>query len=182
VALAASRAILDGMTPNVTTRPDDAGNGYHLAQLNVARALGSPDDDSPDAVMREFMDSLDHINGIADRFAGFVWRLQTDDGDATSIRAFDEPDILLNMSVWEDYESFHQYVYKTDHVDYMRRRREWFEPIEGLPVTVLWWIPAGTIPTVDEAIAKLRHLGEHGPSPEAFNFRTRFESPSPVSD
>ncbi len=151
---------------------------YHLAQLNVARALGPTDDESPEAVMREFMDSLDHINGIADKAPGFVWRLQTEEGNATDIHAFDEPDILLNMSMWADYQSFHNYVYKTEHIDFMRRRREWFQPIDGLPVTVMWWVPAGSIPTVEEAISKLRHLGEHGPTPEAFNFRARFDAPS----
>ncbi|MDH3294438.1 MAG: DUF3291 domain-containing protein [Acidimicrobiia bacterium] len=150
---------------------------HHLAQLNLARALGPPEDPSADAVMREFMDNLDHVNSLADRSPGFVWRLQTDDGNATSIRAFDEPDLLLNLSVWEDFESFHHYVYKTDHADFLRRRKEWFKPVEGLPVTVLWWIPAGMLPTVDEAIGRLRHLAEDGPTSEAFNFRVRFEPP-----
>ncbi len=129
--------------------------------------------------MVEFMANLDRINGLADQSPGFVWRLQTDDGAATSIRAFDDPDILLNLSVWEDYESFHHYVYKTDHVTFMRRRAEWFQPVEGLPVTVMWWIPVGTVPSIDEAIDRLRRLGEQGPTPEAFNFRHRFEPPVP---
>ena len=148
-------------------------SAFHLAQFNVARAKGPTDG----PVMAEFMANLDRINGLADQSPGFVWRLQTEDGSATSIRAFDDPDALLNLSVWSDFESFHHYVYKTDHVDYVRRRADWFEPIEGLPVTVLWWIPAGTVPTVEQAIAKLRHLGEHGPTADAFNFRTRFDPP-----
>ena len=146
---------------------------YHLAQLNVARAKGPTDG----PVMAEFMASLDRINGLADDSPGFVWRLQTEDGSATSIRAFDDPDLLLNLSVWEDFESFHHYVYKTDHIKYVRRRTEWFEPVEGLPVMVMWWIPAGTVPLVDESIAKLRHLGEHGPTEDAFNYRQRFDPP-----
>ncbi len=150
-----------------------AAPAFHLAQFNVARAKGPTDG----PVMVEFMANLDRINGIADTSPGFVWRLQDPDGNATSIRAFDDPDALLNLSVWEDYESFHQYVYKTDHVDFLRRRAEWFEPIEGLPVTVLWWVPAGTVPSIDEAITRLRQLGDEGPTPDAFNFRTRFPAP-----
>ncbi len=151
-----------------------ATNRFHLAQLNVARAKGPTDG----PVMAEFMAGLDRINGLADAAPGFVWRLQTDDGTATSIRAFDDPDMLLNLSVWEDFESFHHYVYQTDHVTYLRRRTEWFEPVEGLPVTVLWWIRAGTVPTVEESIARLHHLAEHGPTAEAFSFRRRFAPPA----
>jgi len=84
----------------------------------------------------------------------------------------------LNLSVWHDADSLHAYTYKTDHVDFLRRRRQWFEPVEGLPVTVLWWVPAGNLPTVDEAIAKLNLLAEQGPTPDAFTFRERFEPPS----
>ena len=151
-----------------------AATNFHLAQFNVARAKGPTDG----PVMAEFMANLDRINGLADSSPGFVWRLQTEEGTATSIRAFDDPDMLLNLSVWENYESFHHYVYKTDHVDYVRRRTEWFEPVEGLPVTVMWWVPAGTVPTVDESINQLQHLAEHGPTAEAFNFRRRFDPPS----
>ncbi len=146
---------------------------FHLAQLNLARALGETDSE----VMAEFMANLDRINELAEQSAGYVWRLQTDEGDATSIRAFDDPQMLLNLTVWADVESLHDFTYKTGHVDYLRRRREWFEPVEGLPVTVLWWIPAGTVPTVEQAVEKLYHLAENGPSVEAFTFRDRFASP-----
>lgn len=157
---------------------EPATNAFHLAQLNVARAKGPTDG----PVMAEFMAALDHINALADASPGFVWRLQTDDGDATSIRAFDDPDMLLNLSVWEDFDSLHRYVYKTDHVDYLRRRTEWFEPVDGLPVMVMWWVPAGSVPTVEESIMRLRHLAEHGPTATAFSFRRRFAPPLAVGD
>ena len=152
----------------------DTPSGYHLAQFNVARAKGPTDG----PVMAEFMANLDRINGLADRSPGFIWRFQTEDGSATSVRAFDDPDLLLNLSVWADFAAWRHYVYKTEHVAYLRRRTEWFEPVEGLPVTVMWWIPAGSVPTVEDSIAKLHHLSEHGPTAEAFNFRTRFDPPS----
>jgi len=151
---------------------------FHLAQLNVARAKGPTDG----PLMAEFMANLDRINALADNSPGFVWRLQTEDGAATSIRAFDDPDLLLNLSVWEDFESFHHYVYKTDHVHYVRRRTEWFEPVEGLPVTVLWWVPAGSVPTVEASIERLHQLAEHGPTAEAFSFRRRFAPPMIVNE
>ncbi len=163
------------MTDSGSTATADS---HHLAQLNVARAKGPTDG----PVMAEFMANLDRINALADASPGFVWRLQTDDGNATSIQAFDDPDMLLNMSVWTDFESFHSYVYKTDHVGFVRRRAEWFEPVEGLPVTVMWWIPAGTVPTVAEAIERLHRLAEHGPTAEAFSFRQRFGPPGSAGD
>ncbi|MDH3301803.1 MAG: DUF3291 domain-containing protein [Acidimicrobiia bacterium] len=156
------------------TDPDPrAAITFHLAQFNVARAKGPTDG----PVMTEFMANLDRINAVADASPGFVWRLQTEDGTATSIRAFDDPDMLLNLSVWEDFESLHHYVYKTDHVDYVRRRSEWFEPVEGLPVTVMWWVPAGSVPTVEESIERLHHLADKGPTAQAFSFRRRFAPP-----
>lgn len=151
-------------------------SGFHLAQFNVARAKGPTDG----PVMAEFMANLDRINALADASPGFVWRLQTEDGAATSIRAFDDPDMLLNLSVWVDFDSLHHYVYKTDHVDFLRRRSEWFEPVEGLPVVVMWWIRAGSVPTVAEAIERLHHLADNGPTAEAFSFRRRFAPPATV--
>jgi hypothetical protein len=144
---------------------------WHLAQFNVARAKGPTDG----AVMAEFMANLDRINELADKSPGFVWRLQTEDGSATSIRAFDDPDLLLNLSVWEDVDSLRHYVYRTEHIDFLRRRREWFEPVEELPVMVMWWVPAGANPSVDEAIRRLYRLAEEGPCPEAFTFRQHFD-------
>ena len=99
--------------------------------------------------MAGFESQLESINAVADRSPGFVWRLAGEAGDATAIRAFPDAKILVNMSVWESLEALHQYVYRSPHLAPLRDRREWFEPMEG-PHLVLWWITAGSIPTVDE--------------------------------
>ncbi|NDJ61940.1 MAG: DUF3291 domain-containing protein [Chloroflexi bacterium] len=141
---------------------------HHLAQVNVAKMRGPLD--SP--VMAGFVAQLDEINALADAAPGFVWRLQSG-GDATSLRIFPDDTILINMSVWESVEALFEYTYKSDHVKVMRRRAEWFERMETAH-TVLWWTPAGHIPTPDEAKARLDHLEQHGPNPHAFTFRQRF--------
>jgi hypothetical protein len=146
---------------------------FHLAQVNVGRFRGPID--SP--IMEGFRAQLDPINALADRAPGFVWRLQTEDGNATAIRPYDGDDLMaINMSVWESLESLQQFVYKSAHVGTLRGRKEWFEPIEG-PILALWWIPAGHVPTVAEARERLGHLKEHGPTPHAFTFRTPFPAP-----
>ena len=145
---------------------------YQLAQLNIARLLAPID--SP--VLADFVAQLDEINALAERTPGFVWRLQTEDGNATAIRPYEDPEIAINMSVWENAEALHAFVYRSDHMGVMRRRREWFEhAVEAY--MVLWWIPAGHIPTVAEAIERLELLRAKGPSPEAFTFRQRFPPP-----
>jgi Domain of unknown function (DUF3291) len=143
-----------------------------LAQANVAHVHAPLDD----PLMEGFRSQLERINALADRSPGFVWRLQSEEGDATAIRAFDDPLILFNMSVWESLETLHAYVYRSDHVRPLRARREWFLPIEG-PSLVLWWIPPGHVPDVAEARAKLECLRARGPSLEAFTFRHPFPAP-----
>jgi hypothetical protein len=142
---------------------------FHLAQLNVARFKLPLEDPS----MIGFVEQLDPINAIADRAPGFVWRLQTEEGNATSIRAFDDDLMLVNMSLWESVESLADFVYRSGHIDVMRRRREWAERMPEAYM-VLWWVAAGEIPSVDEAKDRLEHLREHGPSPTAFTFKKRF--------
>lgn len=127
-----------------------------------------------DPVMQGFVDRLEPLNALADASPGFVWRLQTEDGDATAIQAFDDPNIIVNMSVWESFEALDAYVYKSDHIAALQRRSEWFERPDKSPF-VLWWIAAGHIPTVEEARERLELLWQNGPSPEAFTFRHRFE-------
>jgi hypothetical protein len=130
-----------------------------------------------DPAIGEFMANLDPINALAEATAGFVWRLQTDEGNATAIRAFaDDPLMVLNLSVWESIESLADFAYRSAHTLFLRRRGEWFEPLGELYL-VLWWIPAGTVPTVDEALARLDHLRTFGPTPEAFTFRQPFPHP-----
>jgi hypothetical protein len=146
---------------------------FHLAQVNIGR-FRAP---IHDPIMAGFRTQLDPINALADRSPGFVWRLQTEDGNATAIRPYADDQLMaINMSVWESLESLQQFVYKSAHVGTLRARKEWFEPIEG-PGLALWWIPVGHIPTVAEARERLQHLKEHGPTPHAFTFRTPFPAP-----
>ena len=149
---------------------------FHLAQVNIGR-LRAP---LEDPTMEGFRSQLDPVNALADRSPGFVWRLQTEDGNAMAIRPFADERMAINMSVWESLEALQQFVYKSAHVASLRDRQQWFEPIEG-PILALWWIPAGHVPTVDEAKQRLQWLKERGPSPDAFTFRKSFPSPEPAS-
>jgi hypothetical protein len=145
---------------------------FHLAQLNIGRIRAPLDD----PIMEGFRSQLDPINALADRSPGFVWRLQTEDGNATAIRPFADDRIAVNMSVWESLDALQQFVYRSDHLAPLRDRKQWFERMDG-PILVLWWIPAGHTPTVAEAQERLQHLKERGPSPYAFTFRAPFPSP-----
>ena len=146
---------------------------FHLAQVNIGRFRAPLEAE----IMEGFRTQLDPINALADQSPGFVWRLQTEDGNATAIRPYaDDYLMAINMSVWESLESLQQFVYKSSHVEVLRARKQWFEQIEG-PILVLWWIPVGHIPTVAEAQERLRYLEQHGPTPHAFTFRTPFPAP-----
>lgn len=145
---------------------------HELAQLNIGVIKGPMD--SP--VMADFAANLDRINAVAEASPGFVWRLQTDAGDATAIRPFDDENMLVNMSVWRDVAALNSYVYSSVHVELMRRRREWFEPMREA-FLVLWWVPRGHRPSVEEAIARLETLRAKGPTAEAFTFRKAFAPP-----
>jgi len=139
-----------------------------LAQLNVARMKYEFDDPR----MQDFIDRLEDINALADHAPGFVWRLQTDEGDATAIDFFGA-DTLVNMSVWEDMESLHGYVYRSAHNEVMAQRKLWFDRVEAA-YSVLWWVPAGHIPTIEEAAERLDLLRELGSSARAFTFKQSF--------
>ena len=140
-------------------------NPYHLAQVNIAKAQGAMDSE----IMKGFAGRLDEINCLAEKSSGFVWRLQTQDGDATSIQAFEDPSIIVNMSVWEDIESLKKFVYKSTHIELIQDREAWFDKMQSVH-QVLWWIPAGHIPAVNEGKEKLEYLQRNGPSKEAFTF------------
>lgn len=147
--------------------------GHHLAQFNIAQAKAPLDD----PLLADFMARLDEINALAEDSPGFVWRLQSDSGNATDIRAYDDPRTLINMSVWDSPKALFDYVYKSGHGKVMARRKEWFERFDG-PYVVLWWVPAGHLPTLEEARDRLVHLERHGPSAHAFTFKQRFLPPS----
>ena len=147
---------------------------YHLAQVNIGRLRAAVDD----PIMSGFKNQLEPINALADSSPGFVWRLQTESGDATAIKPYpDDALMAINMSVWESLEALQLFVYKSAHLSPLRDRKQWFEPLEG-PILALWWIPGGHIPTVAEALARLDHLKQHGPTAHAFTFRAPFPSPA----
>lgn len=137
---------------------------FHVAQINIGTMVAPTDDPR----VAEFMDGLDRINAIADQSPGFVWRLQTGEGNATSIQIFPNPLELVNVSVWESVETLKEYVYQSNHVDFFRRRAAWFEA--DAKRVALWTVPAGEIPELDEAVRRVEFLERRGPSPYAFGF------------
>jgi hypothetical protein len=132
-------------------------------------------------MVAEFMEALDAVNALADASPGFVWRFQTPAGNATAERPFPDDLILINLSTWSSIDAVSDFVYRTVHAEYLRRRREWFERFEDVAV-VLWWVPAGHRPSIDEAIGRLDALRNDGPTAQAFTFHRRFDPPLPGSD
>ncbi len=141
-----------------------------LAQLNIGRAVAPLDDPSMDG----FVTRLAEINALAERSPGYVWRLTDVLGaDATGVRAYDDPLVIVNLTVWTGIDQLFDFAYRSTHVDLLRARREWFVPLDG-PTLVLWWVRAGVWPTIEEAVARLDHLAAHGPSAHAFTMKARF--------
>jgi hypothetical protein len=141
-----------------------------LAQLNI----GLPVAPLTEPELAGFVEALEPVNALADAAPGFVWRLQTEDGDATALRPYPDERVLINLSVWADLDALRGYVYRSAHAAVMRRRREWFERFEGVFVA-LWWVPAGHRPSVAEAVERLAHLEAYGPTPYAFSFAQPFD-------
>jgi heme-degrading monooxygenase HmoA len=142
---------------------------FHLAQVNIARMkapLESP-------LLAGFVARLDEINALADGSPGFVWRLQTGEGNATYLRPYEDDRILFNMSVWESVEALKAYVYGSAHRELLRQRHEWFEKFDSV-YAALWWVPEGHRPSIDEAKKRLAHLAANGPSSFAFTFKETF--------
>ena len=142
---------------------------YHLAQINVA--LANAPFDSPE--LAEFLEQVDAINAPADQSPGFIWRLQTPEGNTTGVRINDDDRLFLNLTVWESVEALREYAYRSGHIDVMRRRKEWFVPY-GSNYLAMWWVPAVTLPTVDEGLARIEYIDEYGASAHAFGFRQQF--------
>jgi hypothetical protein len=147
-----------------------AAPAHHLAQLNIA----APRFRIEDPRMEGFVSRLDAINALAEAAPGFVWRLVGDGtNDATGLRDPRLGNQIVNLSVWESHEALRAYVYGSGHLEVLRRRAEWFE----LPTRahlVLWWVPAGHIPSLSEAVDRLDLLREHGPTAQAFTLRHTF--------
>ena len=142
---------------------------YHIAQVNIGRIRAELDD----PIMAGFVNRLDEINALADASPGFVWRLKTEENNATYFRPFNDERTLLNMSVWENVEQLRHFVFQTVHVELLRQRQAWFEKFAGAYVA-LWWVPVGYIPGIDEAKRRLAHLDQHGPTQLAFTFQSVF--------
>jgi hypothetical protein len=147
---------------------------HSLAQVNIARMLAP----LSDPLMAEFVVRLDTVNAFADASPGFIWRLQTPEGNATDVRAYEDEMILVNMSVWASLEDLTRYVYSSEsmHRDVMKQRRRWFQRFDG-PYVALWCVPQGHIPSVEEAKERLEHLRTHGETPYAFSFKRPFPAP-----
>ena len=145
-------------------------DGHHLAQVNIARMLAPLDTPT----MQTFVDLLDEINALADASPGFVWRFQGGEGNATYLRPYEDERILFNMSVWSSVDALRAYAYGGAHAAVMRRRREWFSLLEQ-PNAALWWVRAGDVPSVDDAVRRLAYVQRHGATKYAFTFRTPFE-------
>ena len=143
---------------------------YQLAQINVAKMLAPLESDR----MAAFVAALDPINELADQSPGFIWRLQEDGGNATTIRIFDDDMLLVNMSVWDSLESLRDFVYLSNHAEIMRDRRKWFKKM-AIVHLALWWVPAGHRPTEAEAQARLERLRSEGPTNFAFTFGQPFD-------
>ncbi|HET6504190.1 MAG TPA: DUF3291 domain-containing protein [Amycolatopsis sp.] len=155
---------------------------FELAQVNIARLLAP----LTDARLRDFVDALEPVNALADAAPGFVWRLQTEDGDATAVRAFawdagESAGVIVNMSVWRSIDELAAFAFSGRHREVLRRRREWFERMTEA-VAALWWVPRGHRPTTGEAEERIRHLRAHGPTPYAFTLRQTFAPDADVAE
>jgi len=145
---------------------------YHLAQCNIARAHAP----LTELIMAEFVAQLDATNALAESSPGFVWRLKDDSNSATGIHVFDDPLLIVNMSVWESRETLFNFTYRTQHTDVFRMRKEWFAPLD-IPHLALWWLPADQLPIAQDVKTRLDHLHMHGASPFAFTFKTFCDAP-----
>ncbi len=141
----------------------------HLAQINIAKCLAPLD--SP--IMAGFVSNLENMNALAEKSPGFIWRLKDGDGDATSIRIFDDDFLIVNMSVWSTREALFKYVYRSDHVGIFRRRKEWFEKMPVMHMA-LWYVEEGHPPDLAQGIERLIYLRENGETPYAFSFKKNF--------
>ncbi|BCY14422.1 DUF3291 domain-containing protein [Actinoplanes sp. L3-i22] len=146
---------------------------FHLAQLNTARLSAPLEDPS----MADFVAGITLMNALADRSPGFVWRLADENGDGT-VRTVADPARIYTLSVWESPDDLRAFAYQSEHLDYLRRRREWFHPNGHQAAFVLWWIPAGKIPTLRQGIARLGQLRANGSSADAFTLRDPFPAPA----
>ena len=140
----------------------------HLAELNIGRLVAPTDDPR----VAEFMDALDRINGLGKRMPGFVWMMEGSGEPGTGNtenNIGDDPQFVANMTVWENVVSLERFVWGTVHRQFYERRKEWFEVLGDMHF-VMWWVPAGHRPTLEEGLAKLDLLRQEGDSDAAFGW------------
>jgi hypothetical protein len=145
---------------------------WYIAQMNVATALYPLDDPR----IAAFIGLLDEVNALAEGSPGFIWRLKSDSGNATDIKVTDDPNLIVNISVWRDVEALFEFVYKSMHRLVMAKRRQWFDQPTSAYL-VVWWVKADAMPTVEDGLARLRYLRQHGPTAHAFTFKHKFPHP-----
>lgn len=148
------------------------GGGWNLAQINIGRLVAPKEDPR----VTGFFAELDRVNALAEASPGFVWRLQDEAGDATAIQPTPDPLLIVNMSVWTDADALFAFVYRSAHTPVMAQRRAWFERFDGA-FQALWWVSAGSEPTIEDGFARLWRLDRFGPTEQAFTFKARFPAP-----
>ncbi len=141
----------------------------HLAQVNIAEMVAPIND----PVMADFVNNLDRINALAENSPGFVWRLKDEEGNATAIRVFEYDFLIINMSVWKDIDTLFDFTYKTAHVEILKRKKEWFHNMKQMHMA-FWFVQKGHHPSPEEAKERLQHIRQHGETPYAFTFKSRF--------
>lgn len=146
---------------------------YHLGHINIGRAR------APlfDPLMAGFLSKLEEINNLAYQSPGFVWHLQIDIYNPEDLAMYGEPGIIFNLSVWESAEALYTYVYRSQHAQMMKSRKDWFGEMDG-PTYALWWLPADELPTLEEGKRRIAHLASHGPTADAFTFKEPFPNPA----
>jgi hypothetical protein len=157
------------------TEPEhgQSAGAWQIAQLNIGRAVAPLED----AAMAGFMSRLDEVNALAERSPGFVWRLQGAGGNTTDLKVTADPQFIINLSVWDTIDDLSDFTYRSGHKGLFAQRFEWFERAPG-PSLVLWWQPAGSIPSITEALSRLQLLADHGPTARAFTFKRWFPAPA----
>lgn len=150
---------------------------YQIAEINIARMKGV---NINDPVMKEFVDNLDKVNALAESSEGFIWRLKDDNNNATSHNPYDDEQVVINISVWQNIEALENFMYKTLHSVFLKRRKEWFQTF-GKVYTAMWWVSSGQFPSVQEATDKLEYLQKNGASEWVFDFKRKFPPPHTFS-
>ncbi|GAA4973529.1 DUF3291 domain-containing protein [Algibacter aquimarinus] len=145
-------------------------NNFNLAQVNIAKRLAPMDD----PIMQDFVNNVEKINAIADASDGFIWRMQDEDKDL-GVAVFKDDSILINISVWKDLESLFNYTYNSGHIEVFKRKKEWFSKIKMMHMA-FWYVPEGYEPTFQDAKNRLDYLNNHGDTPYAFSFKSKFSS------